>query len=78
MPDLISRARVAWSYLLTKLNAVSSIVLAYALANPSALSELKAQLPPELQAALPLAGLAWFALIQVAKAKAIKANLPQK
>jgi hypothetical protein len=61
------------------LNAIGSVVLAYALANPNAFTELKALLPQELQPWAPAAALAWFALVQLAKARAIKkaAERPQ-
>lgn len=70
---MIERLREGWSYLLTKLNALGSILLAYALLNPSAASDLLNLLPPNMQTGAALAiPVLWFALVQYAKMKAIK------
>jgi hypothetical protein len=70
---MIQRVRDAWSFLLTKLNALGSVLLAYALLNPTAASDLLNLLPANLKvpAALALPAL-WFMFVQYAKAKAIK------
>jgi hypothetical protein len=70
---MLKKLREAWSFLLTKLNALGSILLAYALLNPTAAVELLALLPPQFRtgAALAIPTL-WFLLVQFAKAKAIK------
>lgn len=62
----------ARSFLLTKLNFIGSILLAYALANPTAASEMMNLLPPQLKTPVALAiPVLWFALVQYAKAKMI-------
>lgn len=54
------------------LNGVGSIVLAYALLNPSAASELINLLPAKLHTpAALMVPAAWFLLVQYAKAKAL-------
>lgn len=69
----MTKIREAWGYLLTKLNALGSIVLAYALLNPSAASDLLNLLPDKAKIPAALAApAAWFLLVQYAKAKAIK------
>ncbi len=75
---IIAKLREGWTYLLTRLNALGSILLAYALLNPTAMSELVALLPPsfKIPAALALPML-WFVLVQYAKARAIKNALPK-
>jgi hypothetical protein len=71
--SLIQKAQVAWGFLLTKLNALGSILLAYALLNPTAASDLLNLLPASLKVPAALAmPAAWFVLVQYAKAKAIK------
>jgi hypothetical protein len=70
---MIAKLRTAWSFLLTKLNALGSILLAYALLNPTAATEGLALLPPSLRTPVAMALPAlWFVLVQYAKAKAIK------
>lgn len=69
---MMKRLRIAWAGLLTKLNAIGSLLLAYALLYPGALAELKELAPPWLQPFVPALALAWFALVQAAKAKAMK------
>jgi hypothetical protein len=71
--NLIQRAREGWSFLLTKLNALGSILLAYALLNPTAASELLNLLPAQWRTGAALViPLAWFLLVQYAKARAIR------
>ena len=73
---LIARLRMAWSFLLTKLNALGSVLLAYALLNPTAATEGLALLPAGARTPIALAlPILWFALVQYAKAKAIKATV---
>lgn len=70
---MFAKLREYWSYLLTKLNAVGSLVFAYALLNPSAASDLLNLLPPKLKTPVALAVPAlWFMLVQYAKMKALK------
>ena len=66
------RIRSASSHLLTNLNTIGSVVLAYALANPGMFAELKALLPVPLQPFAPTLALGWFLLVQFAKARAVK------
>jgi hypothetical protein len=73
---MIAKLRDGWSYLLTKLNAIGSLLLAFALIYPDALGELKALAPVPLQPFIPGLALGWFMLVQVAKAKAIKKAMP--
>lgn len=68
---MLTKLRAHFAQLLNWLNYVGSIVLAYALANPNAFAEAKALLPVSLQPYVPAAALAWFFLIQYAKAQAI-------
>lgn len=69
---MLNKAREGWSYLLTKLNAVGSLLLAYALLYPNALSELKELAPEGLRPFVPALALGWFVLVQIAKASALK------
>ena len=70
---MIQRLRTAWSFLLTKLNAIGSILLAYALLNPTAASDLINLLPPKLKTPVALgAPCLWFMLVQWAKVKAMR------
>jgi hypothetical protein len=70
---MIQRIRAAWGFLLTKLNALGSILLAYALLNPGAASELLNLLPANMRtgAALAIPAL-WFVVVQYAKVRAVK------
>jgi hypothetical protein len=71
--SLFAKLREGWSFLLTKLNALGSILLAYALLNPSAASELIAMLPEKLKTPVALAiPTLWFCLVQYGKMRAIK------
>ncbi len=70
-PRLTERIRAALSSAFNYLNASGSLLLAYALANPSAFAELRGLLPVSLQPYAPLAALGWFFMVQVAKARAI-------
>lgn len=58
--------------LLTWLNAAASTLLAYVLTYPNALQDLKAIAPPLVQPYLPAIAVLWFALIQIARARAVK------
>lgn len=69
---MLKKLREGWSYLLTKLNAIGSLLLAYALLYPGALSELKELAPTWLQPFIPALALGWFGLVQIAKGKAMK------
>jgi hypothetical protein len=68
----VKAIRAHLASLLTFLNYVGSILLAYALANPGAFAELKALLPPSLQPWSPVLALGWFALVQYAKMRALR------
>lgn len=68
---MIQKLRAHLGSLLTWLNYIGAIVLAYALQNPGAFAELRALLPPSLQPYAPLGALLWFALVQYAKARAV-------
>jgi hypothetical protein len=57
---------------------LGSLLLAYALAYPGAFAELRGLLPVALQPYAPAAALLWFALVQIAKARAIKKASPPK
>lgn len=75
---MIDRVRAAFKSWFNYLNMLGSLLLAYALAYPGAFAELKGLLPPPLQPFAPIAALAWFGLVQLAKMKAIqKAALPK-
>jgi hypothetical protein len=69
---MIRKLRDAWSLLLTKLNAIGSLLLGFALLYPGVIGELKALAPEWLQPFVPGLAVAWFMLVQVAKAKAMK------
>lgn len=70
---MIARLRKFLSSLLNNLNMLGSLLLAYALANPLAASELLSLLPKELKTGAVLGiPLVWFGLVQFAKARAIK------
>ncbi len=70
---MIAKLRTGWTFLLTKLNALGSILLAYALLNPAAANDLLNTLPPKLKIPASLAlPAAWFMLVQYSKMKAIK------
>ena len=75
---LAVRIRSALLSLFNQLNALGSLLLAYALANPSAFSELRDMLPVALQPFAPFAALGWFLLVQIAKARAIQKATPPK
>jgi hypothetical protein len=67
------KIKEARGFLLTKLNAIGSILLAYALLNPTAANDLLNLLPEKLKVPAALgAPAAWFVLVQYAKARAIK------
>jgi len=67
-----SRFRRAIKSLHGWLNAIGSLLLAYALANPSAFAEARALLPAPIQPYAPALALGWFLLVQAAKMSAIK------
>jgi len=71
------KARAAWSFLVTKLNALGSILLAYALLNPDAANELLDVLPEKLRtpAALMIPA-AWFLIVQYAKVRDLRKGSP--
>jgi hypothetical protein len=75
--SIIQKVRNAWSYLLTKLNALGSILLAYALLNPDAANELLGVLPEKLRtpAALMIPA-AWFLIVQYAKVRDLRKGSP--
>jgi hypothetical protein len=75
---LAVRIRAALLSLFNQLNAIGSLLLAYALANPGAFAELRNLLPVSLQPYAPFAALAWFGLVQLAKARAIQKATPPK
>ena len=68
---MLAKLRAHLTSLLTWLNYLGSVLLAYALANPGAAAELKGLLPVSLQPYAPALALGWFFLIQYAKAQAI-------
>jgi hypothetical protein len=70
--DAWARVKSAVLSVFNSLNALGAIVLAYALANPTAATELVQMLPEQYRPFAPLAALAWFVVVQVAKMSAIK------
>lgn len=58
--------------LFNNLNALGAVVLAYALMNPQAASELIALLPEPYRPYAPMLALGWFVVVQYAKGRAIK------
>jgi hypothetical protein len=70
--DAWARVKSAVLSVFNSLNALGAIVLAYALANPTAATELVQMLPEQYRPFAPLAALAWFIVVQVAKMSAIK------
>lgn len=72
---MIDKLKAALRDALNWLNAWGSILLAYALANPSAFAELRNLLPAAIQPYAPLAALGWFFVVQYAKARALKAKV---
>lgn len=70
--NIIRKARDGWSYLLTKLNAIGSLLLGFALLYPGVIGELKALAPEWLQPFIPGLAVGWFMLVQIAKGKALK------
>jgi hypothetical protein len=73
---MIAKLREGWSFLLTKLNTLGSILLAYALSNPAIVAELLPMLPAHFRAYAPVAALLWWGLVQFAKASAIRKAMP--
>jgi hypothetical protein len=72
-PSILSKIGGAVRDLLNHLNMLGSILLAYALANPTAATELLNLLPADLKKpAVLLLPAAWFILVQYAKGRAIK------
>lgn len=69
---LLGKVRSALTSLLNYLNVLGSVLLAYALANPSAFGEVRDMLPGGVQPYAPLLALGWFAVVQIAKMNAIK------
>jgi pheromone shutdown protein TraB len=70
--NLLKRARAAWSFLLTKLNAIGSLLLGFALLYPGVIGELKELAPAWLQPFVPGLAVGWFMLVQYAKMRALK------
>lgn len=70
--DAWGRVRSAVLSLFNTLNALGAVVLAYALANPTAASDLVKMMPEQYRPYAPLAALAWFVVVQMAKMSAIK------
>ena len=68
---MIEKIKSHLGHLLTWLNYAGSILLAYALANPGAMSELVGMLPASLRPYAPVLALFWFGLVQIAKMKAV-------
>ena len=58
--DVLAKIKAALLSWLNNLNALGSILLAYALANPNAFAELKGMLPASVQPYAPLGALLWF------------------
>lgn len=71
---MIAKLRAHLASLLTWLNYLGSILLAYALANPGIMAELKALLPPPLQPWAPTLALVWFGIVQWAKMRALRSK----
>jgi hypothetical protein len=71
---LLARIRAHLTSLLTWLNTLGSIVIAYALAYPNAAGELVALLPASLRPYAPALAIGWFMLVQYAKARALAAR----
>lgn len=67
-----SKVKAALSSLLNYLNLLGSVLLAYALANPSAAAELVQVLPEQYRPYAPILAGAWFFVVQWAKMSAIK------
>jgi hypothetical protein len=70
--DIAAKVKAAIFSILNQLNVLGSILLAYALANPTAFAELKGMLPASVQPYAPLGALLWFGVVQLAKMSAIK------
>lgn len=70
--ELLGKIKAAFTSLLNYLNLLGSVLLAYALANPSAFGEVRDMLPEGVQPYAPLLALGWFAVVQIAKMNAIK------
>ena len=66
------KVKSALTSLLNYLNLLGSVLLAYALANPSAASEAVQVLPENWRPYAPLFAGVWFAIVQFAKMNAIK------
>ena len=70
---MIERARRIAADLLNWLNGLGSVLLIYALNNPTAASDLMNQLPERLKTPVALmAPVLWFVVVQYAKMLAIK------
>ena len=70
--DAWAKVKAAVLSVFNSLNALGAIVLAYALANPHAATELVAMMPEHYRPFAPLAALGWFLIVQLAKMNAIK------
>jgi hypothetical protein len=70
--DAWAKVRSAFTSLLNYLNLLGSVLLAYALANPSAAAALVQVLPEQYRPYAPLIAGLWFGVVQWAKMSAIK------
>jgi hypothetical protein len=70
--ELLGKIKAALTSALNYLNLLGSVVFAYALANPSAATELVMLLPESLRPYAPVAAVGWFIVVQIAKMRAIK------
>jgi hypothetical protein len=73
---MIERIKSALRSLFNWLNVWGAVLLAYALQNQTVVSELLPFLPPPLKPWAPTIALAWWALVQFAKARALKKAQP--
>jgi hypothetical protein len=76
-PRLTERIRAALTSAFNYLNALGSLLLAYALAYPGAFAELRGLLPPQFQPYAPAVAILWFVVVQVAKTRAIARASPE-
>lgn len=74
LAELLVQARAAALHFLNQLNLIGSAVLAYVLAYPDAFAELRDILPEPIRPFAPALAIAWFLLVQFAKARAVAAK----
>lgn len=55
-----------WHNILSRMNALGSLLLAYALMNRDAVTDFVAYIPTPLKPFVPLLAFAWFGLVQYA------------